>query len=31
MTIKTPALNPEQLKSFNEKFETDWEASHQKK
>ena len=31
MTIKTPALNPEQLKAFNEKFETDWEASHQKK
>ena len=31
MTIKTPALNPEQLKSFNEKFETNWEASHQKK
>ena len=31
MTIKTPALNPEQLKSFNEKFERDWEASHQKK
>lgn len=31
MTIKTPALDPEQLKSFNEKFETDWEASHQKK
>ena len=31
MTIKTPALNPEQLKSFNEKFETNWEASRQKK
>lgn len=31
MTIKTPALNPEQLKAFNEKFETDWETSHQNK
>lgn len=31
VNITTPALNPEQLKSFNEKFETDWEASHQKK
>ena len=31
MAIKTPVLNPEQLKAFNEKFETDWEASHQKK
>ena len=31
MTIKTPALNPEQLKAFNEKFEKDWEANHQNK
>ncbi|MGN0730296.1 MAG: hypothetical protein ACI4MA_00135 [Treponema sp.] len=31
MAIKTPVLNPEQLKAFNEKFEKDWEASHQKK
>lgn len=29
MAIKTPVLNPEQLKAFNEKFEKDWEANHQ--